>query len=45
MKELFEKLFCKHSYSKYDERMIDFGMGKMIYLKCTKCDKRKVKII
>lgn len=37
--------FCIHDYRRYDERMIEFGMSKLLYLECSKCGKRKVKVL
>jgi len=37
-------LKTRHKYIKTGERLIDIGMGKMIFYKCELCGKEKVKV-
>jgi uncharacterized OB-fold protein len=41
----FNNLFCKHDYVYESQQMINGGMGKILFYKCSKCGKVNIEII
>lgn len=42
MKNLSERIFCKHEYKMIgDEQMIHFGMRKIAQFECKKCGRKR----
>ena len=45
LKYVINNIQCNHNYKEINRHQIDFGMGKLVYLRCKNCGKEKRKVI
>jgi hypothetical protein len=45
LRRVIDNIQCNHDYEEINQHQIDFGMGKLLYLRCKKCGREKRKVI